>query len=68
LWRSIIPNRTPLLILNGMENLQILNNSTWATRVTLDEAENNNLTNVIMPTIAIWQLKLRNLPVAESQK
>lgn len=64
----LIPNRTPLIILNGMEILEILNNSTWATRVTLDEAENNNLTNVIMPTIAIWQLKLRNLPVAESHK
>lgn len=64
----LIPNRTPLLILNGMEILEILNNSTWATRVTLDEAENNHLTNVITPTIAIWQLKLWNLPVAESQK
>ncbi len=57
----IIPNRRPLLILNGMEILEILNNSTWATHVILDEAGNNNLTNVITTTIAIWQLKRLNL-------
>lgn len=69
LWveEHLIPNRTPLLILNGMEILEILNNSTWATHVTLDETGNNHLTNVIKPTIVIWQLKPHNLPVAESQ-
>lgn len=67
LWveEHLIPNRTPLLILNGMEILEILNNSSRATHVTLDEAGNNHLTNAITPTIAIWQLKRQNLPVAK---